>query len=422
VRIRNARVGIHVVDTGGASGFANTNQFYGGAINGGDGIFDYAIRVQGGNDNRFFGMSLEPYTSTYGHIVVESGSIKFDGRLEGAHQSTSTPLIDIWATASNDTIINGLGGAGLVKNQANAAVPMISGKHAEPTRPGDNLFANAGFAGIDTTAHTITDWTVTETGGTTTWTLDTSVIVPGYQSLRIDVPAGGNVELKPTTVPALPSNMARYVTFGLWVNTTSPQSAFARINAQAGVTSSGLHSGSGAWEAISMSQAFTTLAAADPRFELPGGGSGATYYITAPYFAYGYVQPRNAVVLKPSGGTVYGTFEGGMTSVTLPASGDNAYYTSATSELTVSKWGNTVHVTGTARTITRLNNLTANRWAKGTLMRLEFDIGSVAVTNGAFITLTAAFTSATPANNAGRSWLLLESNGDGTWYEVNRRN
>lgn len=420
LRIRNAKVGIHINDTGGASGFANTNQFFGGAINGGG--FDYAIRVQGGNDNRFWGMSVEPSSSTVGHIVVETGWITFDGRLEGSSQSSSVPLIDVWNTAGATTI-NGLGASGLVKNQGNALLGMTGGKHAEPVRPSENRFANPGFGGVDTSARTITGWTVTETGGASTWTLDTSVIVPGYQTIKIDVPAGGNVELKPTVVPALPDNSLRNVVFGLWVKTTTAQSAFARINAPAGVTSSGLHSGSGSWEAISMAQAFSATLSADPRFELPGGAGGATFYVTAPYFTYGYAQPRNSAHLTTNGGVLYGTLEGGACTISLPAAGDNAVYTTATAEVTAPKWGNVIHIAGTARTITRLNNVLANRMSTGTIVRLVFDIGGVGVTDGGpgFIDLTAAFTSAVPATTSGRSWLLLESNGDGTWYELDRR-
>jgi hypothetical protein len=421
VRIRNARVGIHVVDTGGASGFANTNQFYGGAINGGDGIFDYAIRVQGGNDNRIVGMSVEPYSSRHGHIVIESGWIRFDGRLEGTNQPPSTPLVDVWPTAGPSTI-DGLGGGGLVLNRGAAAIGMTGGKHAEPAQTAENLFPNPGFAGADTGAHTIQDWTVTETGGRTQWALDKSSIVAGYQSIRIDVPAGGNVELKPASVPTLPDNTVHNVVFGLWVKTTAAQSAFARINAQSGVASSSAHSGSGSWEAVSMSQAFSTRAPADPRFELPGGAAGATYYVTAPYFAYGYARPDNAAHLKTSGGTLYGAFEGGAYTITLPASGDSTNYTSASSELTAPKWGNTIHIAGAAHPIARLNSLAASRWAAGTQVRLIFDVGGITVSNSAYITLAAAFASAEPANKAARSWLLLESNGDGTWYELDRRN
>jgi hypothetical protein len=49
-------------------------------------------------------------------------------------------------------------------------------------------------------------------------------------------------------------------------------------------------------------------------------------------------------------------------------------------------------------------------------------VGGITVSNSAYITLAAAFASAEPANKAARSWLLLESNGDGTWYELDRRN
>jgi hypothetical protein len=420
LRIRHAKTGLLINDTGGGSGFVNTNQFYGGCINGGG--FDYAIRVQGGNDNRFYGMSVEPPSSNVGHFVVETGEIKFDGRLEGSTLPTTVPIINLWTTSANTTYIKGMGGSGTVKNASGALIEMMSGKYAEPQRPADNIFPNPGFIGVDTTAHTIPEWTIVETGGATTWTLDTSVVIPGCQTIRIDVPASGNVELKPTSLTAKPEKAEYFASMGLWVKTSTAQAAFARLVSSVGLTTGGFHSGSGLWEAVSMAQTISNGSYLDPRFELPGGVSGATYYIAAPYFAYGIAPVRNTPLLKQTGGILYGTLEGGMATITLPVSGDNTYYTSATNEVTLPKWGNAFHITGTARTITRLNNLTANRMAKGTQVQLIFDIGSVTVTNGAFITLTTSFTSTTPSNSAGRTWLLLESNGDGTWYEINRAN
>jgi hypothetical protein len=120
--------------------------------------------------------------------------------------------------------------------------------------------------------------------------------------------------------------------------------------------------------------------------------------------------------------------EGGATSLALPAAAtDNAFYTTATQELTIPKWGNVIDITTNARNISRVNNVAANRLQKGTITRIVFDVGGITVVNSAFITLTAAFTSAptgggAPANSAARSWLELYHNGDGTCYELNRRN
>ena len=115
--------------------------------------------------------------------------------------------------------------------------------------------------------------------------------------------------------------------------------------------------------------------------------------------------------------------EGGTGTILLPATGDNTYYTASTAELTIPKWGNVIHIGGTARTITRLNNLAANRIQPGTVIRLVFDIGGVGVTDGApgYIDLTAAFTSSTPATPSARSWLLLEALSGGVWYELDRK-
>jgi stringent starvation protein B len=423
LRIRHAKTGLWIVDVGGGAGFVNTNQFYGGAINGGG--FDYAIRVQGGNDNRFLGMSVEPPSSTVGHIVVERGAIQFDGRLEGTAQPATVPMVDIQnGSDAISCVIAGLGGTGLVKNAAGANITMIGGKHAEPILQNNNLFNNAGFTAVNTSARTIEGWTVTETGGASTWTVSASEVVPGHNVIQVVVAAGASVELKPSsgTLPARPSTTTP-VTFGIWVKTATAQAGYARINGAGGVTTSALHSGSGAWEAVSMAQNVSTEAVPDPRFVLDGGASGVTYSITSPYFAYGLVQPHGQHTIGQEGGTLYGTLEGGVFTVALPAAGSDSIYNAATSELTLPKAGNVFHITGTARTITRLNNLSASRMSKGTVIRLVFDISGVVVTDGGpgFIDLTAAFTSAAPATPSARSWLLLESNGDGTWYELDRR-
>jgi hypothetical protein len=420
VRVRNAKTGLWIVDVGGGGGFANTNQFYGGAINGTG--FDYAIRVQGGNDNRIWGMSVEPPSSAVGHIVVESGSFYFDGRLEGSTQPATLPIIDVQAGATyGSTVIAGLGGSGQVKNAAGAKITMISGKHAEPAQQNANLFQNPAFLLVDASARTIDGWTVTETGGASVWTVSAYEVVPNHNVIQIDVPAGRSVEIKPRAgiLPTRPSTTTP-VTFGMWMKTATAQAGYARLNGSGGVTTSALHSGSGAWEAISMAQNVSTGATPDPRFVLDGGASGVTYYITAPYFCYGFGQPHEQRFLPQEGGRVYGTIEGGACSVTLPAAGDNAFYTTVNAILTVPKSGNVVHITGNARTITRLNSV-ANQMAAGTLLRLVFDIGLVPVTDSAFIELASPFTSAAPATSADRNWLLLESNGDGTWYEISRR-
>jgi hypothetical protein len=416
VRVRNAKTGIHIYDVGGAGGFANTNQFIGGAISGASG-FDYGLRIEGGNDNRFFGMSVEPYTSTYGHIVVENGSLVFDGRIEGVSQPATTPLIDVRSGADDGTYIRGTGASGLVKNAVPyfARIEMVSGKHAEPRLSPRNLFRNAPLVGADLAARTVPEWTVTETGGASTWMRGAAEIADGHVVLGITVPASGSVELKPTTNPYRYDTAASTATFGLWVKTSTPSAAYARINGLGGVTTGGYHSGSGLWEPVSMSQHVAAAAQPDARFVL-GNATGApvTFYLTAPYFTFGTVSPETVAVLPVAGGVMSGAVEGGGGTATIPAAGDDEWYTSATSRLTVPKW-NTIHVAGTARTIARLNDLAANRYAKYSLVRVIFDIASVGVTDGAYINLDSAYTSTVSG------WLLLEANGDGTWTERDRK-
>ena len=72
IRIRHGKIGISLTaDSPESFSFVNSNTFEGGAISGGG--FDYGILVDGPgsvNNNVIRDIVVEPYTSTYGHLVV----------------------------------------------------------------------------------------------------------------------------------------------------------------------------------------------------------------------------------------------------------------------------------------------------------------------------------------------------------------
>lgn len=196
LRIRNAKVGIYIHDTGGGTGFVNTNQFYGGAISGGDGIFDYAIRCSGGNDNRFFGISVEPYTSTYAHIHVtlnasNTGSIWFDGRVEAAHQPATSYTIYFGPGTLDSFLDSPLGISGWIedlgKNDIRGAHPLSPKFNARTY----NLFDNYWFENVGTAS--VPGWTITETGtgtGASSFATLAADPIEGFTVLKITVPSG----------------------------------------------------------------------------------------------------------------------------------------------------------------------------------------------------------------------------------------
>lgn len=404
LRVRNAKIGILIEDIGGGAGFVNTNQFYGGGIDGSG--FDYCIYVDGGNDNLFYGMSVEPPTSVNGHIYINRGAISFEGRIESntITQAAST----VYVSPTGLLSLRGLYGGTLIQDDSGKAdISITSAKVAMFPPNLVNMLKNAAFTNINPGALTIQDWTLTYTGSAPTISLD-------GDELRLDVPAGGVVLLGPVI-----NFVASNVTFGAFIKTAFTE-ALAYIAAP-GVASSSPHPADDLWHQIGMSRTTTGTAVCRFQFNNSLGGTTATYYVRAP-FAYAD-EVSNAPQITQSGGIITGTLEGGSGTISLPSSGDNSFYASATQELTVPRWGNTIHIDGTARTIARLNNVAANRFQPGTIIRLVFDIGGVVVTDGSpgFIDLTAAFTSAVPSTPSGRSWLLLESQSPGVWYELDRR-
>ena len=98
-RIRNARIGIEILQSG-PGAFVNSNSFFHGAISGGG--FDNCILVNGGDNNIFYSTVIEPYTSTYGHLLVNSGQIIGENiRIEAGRQPANRPVIEFGAASAD---------------------------------------------------------------------------------------------------------------------------------------------------------------------------------------------------------------------------------------------------------------------------------------------------------------------------------
>lgn len=415
LRIRNALCGIRITDTGGGSGFCNTNQWYGGNISGTG--FQRCLHADGGNDNRFYGMSVEPPSSTLGHIYLENeADIEFHGRCEAVSQTATTPTVYVASTAKLK--MTGLYGGTLIKNDsARSEISIVSSKVANSPGTPKNLLKNAAFAGLDVATPSLPNWTFSSTGAAPTYSWQAPELFDNSYVLRVDVPAGGTAQAGPDTATHSGGN----ITFGAWIKTDQASKVQVYIAAP-GVASSTMHPGDSTWRSIGMGRSDASgTATCRILMDNSVGGSTATFYITAPFQSDSSSVYADLPAFTRNAGYLAGTIEGNSTTISLPAAGSDSFYSTTNNELTLPKWGNTIHLAGNARTINRINNITANRMAKGTIIRLVFDIAGIVITDSAFIDLTAAFTSLAPGSLSARNWLLLESVGDGTWYELDRR-
>ncbi|MFK7903845.1 MAG: glycosyl hydrolase family 28-related protein, partial [Chitinophagales bacterium] len=284
LRIRHAQKGIHILQD--KDSFVNSNSFYHGAISGGG--FDYCLHVEGGNNNVFNGMVIEPYTSTFGHIVVESGQIiGLQIRIEGTAQPTNKPLIE-FKEGTADSYIDGLYAGGLTIDKGDNFIKFRTGKFIEVQNLGYNLFQNASFLGIE--GNDVPFWEVSGAGVTVTAL--PSERLPHHQVLQLDIPAGVQAYLRPS-VYYRPEFSDPYLfdrcTFGAYVKTAAADFAYTSINAPGGLTVSQFHPADGDWHLVGMTGFVDKSGGLDPRFwfDNTSGASTITVYITTPTFSFG---------------------------------------------------------------------------------------------------------------------------------------
>ncbi|RMG79213.1 MAG: hypothetical protein D6714_16745 [Bacteroidetes bacterium] len=399
VRIRHAKTGIHISED--ATSFVNSNVFHHGAISGGG--FDYCLLVDGGNNNQFYGTIFEPGASTYGHIVVNDGEIQgMEIRIEGNSQPATTPLVE-FKTGTRNSTLTGTYAGGLTVDNGNNYIGFRSGKAAWYKNARNNLFENATFHGFQNNA--LPYWDITGTGVTAT--IQSPELTPHHNVLKLTVPAGvtANLEAASAYIPAT-KNLPLYgqMNIGMYVKTSVAGICYLRTNAPAGVVTSHPHPGDGNWHFVSMTQLVNTATTLDARLEINNtSGSPVDVYISTPTLNFGNQSPE--IEPKPV------TSAGGIITGTLSLS--VIEFNNTTNNIVLPKEGNTFILTGTT-TISRINDSTADRFPKGTVITLLFDNAGVSVTNGAYIQLTASFQSTANAS------LTLLSLGDGTWRELNR--
>ncbi len=401
IRVRHAKKGIHIQQD--ASSFVNSNSFYHGAVSGGG--FDYGLQVEGGNNNVFNGLIIEPYQSVYGHLVVESGSITGNQiRIEGNAQPNTTPLIHC-KSGTYGSYIDGIYAGGLTLDRGSNFIKLTSGKAIGVQAPTQNLFLNAALNNIGSTS--IPFWSVSGAG--VTLQALTPEILPNHQVVKLTVPSGITAVLQPqaTFAPAiLNSPLYEQCSFGYYVKSPASNTVYTTFNAPAGVVTSTPHSGDNTWQFVGMTSAVNTATAPQAKLNIQNtSGSAIEVYVTTPTFCFGKNIPNlEAAPLSSAGGTVTGSISAGLDTI------------ASANFIVLPKTGNTFMISGTT-TIQRVNHLLADRFSAGAVVTLLFPTSGISVTNSGYLLLKSAFSTTLP-----NSSLSLVSMGDGTWREVGRNN
>jgi hypothetical protein len=411
LRIRHAKRGIHL--SADATSFVNSNQFFGGAISGT--IEDIAVLAEGPgacNDNKFYGMVIEPPVTSITHVHVKGAKTNIrmhDVRLEGTGMvAFKRPLVLI-EDDSYGNVMNGVLGHTHVQGDflRNPDIDFVGAKTVGIDPAPLNMFSNAAFRGFD--GSSLPHWNLPGTNRVITKLNEE--LFSNHQVLRVDhLGTGGAFQLSPVLLATSPAHSS--CTFGIYARTNTSGAIVATMRYESGsMISSTEHTGSGLWEFISMSALMSKTLGARPIFFITGDVD-----ITAPTFVYGSTPATpGASFMSASGAIMSGTLTMGMTTVYPPAAGQNQYYWTLPS-----KEGNVFQMNMNAttnRSIQRLNPELNGRFPKGTIVTLLFLETGTTVVNSAYLKLlgNANFT-VLKANSS----ITLVSNGDSTWTEVSR--
>ena len=411
IRIRHAKQGIHLMAETGS--FVNSNQFHGGAISGE--ITDIGFMAEGPgscNDNKFYGMVIEPPKTSITHVYVKGAATNVrmhDVRLEGTGMfALKRPLVIVEDDSYNN-VMNGILGHTHVQADLlrNPDIDFVGAKTVGVDPPPLNLFTNAAFHGFEG-KNTLPGWNLPGKNREIT-IVDNEELFANHQVLRIDyLNYGGAFQLSPQYLPK--SLIYSQCTFGIYARSNVAGSIVATMRYENGnMISSTEHSGSGEWEFIAMSALYdASTKDAKPVFFITGDVE-----ISAPTFVYGSTPATpGASLMSSSGAKMDGTLSMSMITAAPPASGNFWVFPKNQGNLfRMDMQGNP------SRTIIRLNDRYKDRFVKGTVITLLFSEVGTVVKHSAYIQLLGNQNFVVVSPN---SSLTLVSNGDPTWTEVSR--
>ena len=411
LRIRHAKIGISLQAEEGS--FVNSNSFLAGGISGGD--FDYGLIAEGPgacNDNKFYGMFIEPPDSDVTHVYV-SGSktnIKLhDVRLEATDKDLDKPIV-IVDDSSYGNVMNGfLGHTHVQANfNRNPDIDLMSHKSVGLDAAPKNLYWNSAFKGYNADDRMMPGFFLDGTNADIS-ILEDEMLFPDHNVIHVDkLNYGDAFKLMADVTPQAPIH--DFVTFGVYARSSVAGSISAAMRYESGsIISSASHSGGGDWEFIGMTALYDKSA---PYFYFSITGD---VDLTAPTFIYGQSPALpGASLMSSSGARMSGTLTMGVTTVYPPPPDSEPYY------WVIPKNSGNIFLIDTqgdpSRTIIRLNHRTADRFARGTLATLMFEEAGTRVRHNAYIKLKNNSDFVSGPNTS----ITLMAGGSASWVEVSR--
>jgi len=407
----------------------STNTFVGGAISGGD--FHYGIKAVSDddcNDNKFYGICVEPGDSEVAHLYVAGSTtnVKMDNvRFEASDRDLSRPIIII-EESSYGNVINGLVGHTHIKADfnKNPDINVMNAKSVGMDPVPVNQFWNAAFKGssgteLDETGaqpnRIMPGWKL-EGGSAATPNAnvfilgDDAGLYPDHNVLKVDYRNFGGA-FKMMADQTLLQEAHSFVTFGVYARSSVQGSISAVMRYTSGsIISSASHSGSGDWEFIGMSALYSQSA---PYFYFSIIGD---VDLTAPTLTFGQTPATpGASLMSSSGARMSGTLTTGVGIGNPPPPSTPTYK---------KKWwilpqneGNVFLMNSNSdHAIERLNDRGEDRFPRGTVITLMFDEPGTKIESNAYIELTGDEDFVSSAKTS----ITLITQGTGSWQEVSR--
>lgn len=411
IRIRHAKTGIYLGAEEGS--FVNTNSFIGGAISGGD--FESCLYAEGPgscNDNKFYGMCMEPSDSDLTHVYVTGSKTNVrlhDIRLEATAKDLDRPIVII-DDSSYGNVMNGmLGHTHIQANMnRNPGIDLMSHKSVGLDPAPVNHFWNAAYKGWDGSNRKMPGWRLDGTNANIIMLDDSEALYPDHKVIHVDkLSYGGAFKLLSDETLHVPGH--DMVTFGVYARSFIAGSISAVMRYTSGsIISSGTHSGSGEWEFIGMTALYSHSA---PYFYFSITGD---VDLTAPTLTFGGMPAApGAEFMSSSGARMSGTLTLGA-AIGLPPDSSTPYYWVLPKEE-----GNVflMDMQGDPdRTIIRLNDSGADRFPRGTVITMMFSQAGTKIQNNAYIELKDS----QDFISVEHSSIVLLTEGSGSWTEVSR--
>ncbi len=409
VRIRHAKTGIHILESG-PGAFVNSNSFFHGAVSGGG--FEQCIQIDGGDNNVFYGTVIEPYTSTNGHLLVNRGQILGQNiRIEATKQPAGHTVI-YFGPQSAQSSLTGFFSGGTVINKGNNNIEFTSPNYTGETNNAYNQLVNAGFKLIG------------KNGLPAYWSVSNPAVKAGtcpekiimeQNSIVLKVPPGTVADFFPEDNYAPKLGLApvyQFANFSMLVKTWKKDACKLTYNYAGGLVSSTAHTGSGEWESIGLQAITNPTHDPKPKLHLDNAANTDTLIvcISSPSFSFGNkAATHNAAPITTNGGIVTGTLTTSVSKsyVFLPPS--NCLLLPAS--------GNTFIINESNIVIQKINYLDKDWFPPGTIITLLFEKKAVQLQQNNWLALKSDFNSNLP-----NSSITLLSNGDGSWRELNRNN